>query len=315
MGLPFSLPSYITNPHKAMKHAIEIECYHLDTECLGAVLVDDQYWLEGHEASSFFFLIPKNADESIPYSMAQFYADCLSFEHDCSALAIPPLDELTEVESVREAAHVANCLSNGLNYKVIFKYDWLEAPTGEYDGHEMVKVSWSSVFSHVRNAIHLYNAALRQTDPLSQYLCFYRVVENIARNNGKSWIKDKIGHPSFDYFTPVWCEANDEGHSLVSQEIHSYVRIDKLLSDKQRMNLIEIARANALYQLHQLRVSLDDSNIAYRLYNENRCGIAHSKEIKFHDLGKDFWSILQDLKLIRYLARLAIDESLISNSP
>jgi hypothetical protein len=334
VGLPFSLPSYIANPHKAMKHAVQIECYNLDTECLGAVLVDDQYWLEGHEASSSFFLIPKNADEPIPYSMAQFYADCISFEHDFSALAVPPLDDLAEldipwnfkpshrdnqascrarslyVEYIRETAQVTNCLSNGLSYKVIFKYDWLEAPTEGYDGHEIVKVSWLRVFSDVSKAIHLYNAALRQADPLSQYLCFYRVVENITHKNGKSWIKDKIGNPSLEYSTPIWCEVCNKWYSLVSPEIRPYIRIDKLLSDKQRINLVEVARANALYQLHQLRSSLDDSNIVHRLYNENRCGIAHGTEIKLHDLGDDFRSILNDLKLIRYLARLAIDENL-----
>ena len=98
MGLPFRIPSYIANPEEAMKQAVEIECYNFCTECLGGILVDDEYWLEGHEASNSFFLIPKDGEQCIPYSIASFYADCLAFEHDFPTLAIPPLDSISDLD-------------------------------------------------------------------------------------------------------------------------------------------------------------------------------------------------------------------------
>ncbi len=44
-----------------------------------------------------------------------------------------------------------------------------------------------------------------------------------------------------------------------------------------------------------------------RPYKDNRCGIAHGKEVKRADFGDDFREIVNDLKLIRFLARLTID--------
>jgi hypothetical protein len=69
-------------------------------------------------------------------------------------------------------------------------------------------------------------------------------------------------------------------------------------------------RAEALLRLQKLHSILDNQAIAKRLYNDNRCGIAHGGTIKRHDLADDFVEIAKDLKLIRYLARIAIEERL-----
>src|SRR4030095_7281240 len=205
MGLPFSMPPYVASPDEAWKRHVEIECYNLDTECLGAVLIDGSIWLEGCEASSSFFLIPRNPTSEIEYSTASFYADCIGFEHDFSALAIPQKDSYLIdadvpwpiwskhfrdptpaqdfISSLREGAQVANRLWNGLGPTVAFRYDWLDHPTTEVDGYDVVKVDRTARYSKVRLAIHLYCAALRQSDPLTAYLCFYRIIENCSLNN------------------------------------------------------------------------------------------------------------------------------------
>ena len=66
-------------------------------------------------------------------------------------------------------------------------------------------------------------------------------------------------------------------------------------------------RASAIVRIDQLRCDRNDNEIAELLYNEDRCGIAHGGSIKFHDLGDDFVQINNDLKLIKYLSRIAIE--------
>src|SRR5262245_23152758 len=89
MGLPFSMPTYIKRPRTAWKKAIRIECFGLDTECTGGMLIDNRFWPEGFEASSSFFVIPKEIARSPTCADAAFYADCIAFEHELSAVALP----------------------------------------------------------------------------------------------------------------------------------------------------------------------------------------------------------------------------------
>ena len=94
---------------------------------------------------------------------------------------------------------------------------------------------------------------------------------------------------------------------LVPPELVDAVREDRLYGDGERVNIIEIMRASAIVQLAQLRFERSEKEIAELLYNEDRCGIAHGGNIRFHDLSDDFVQINGDLKLIKYLARLAIE--------
>jgi hypothetical protein len=335
MALPFSMPPYVANPEEAWEHRMEIECYNLGTECLGAVLVDDSFWLEGHEASNSFFLIPRDSATEIPFSTASFYADCIGFEHDFSALAIPPSGTYLNdvdipwpcwfkafrdptpsedfVRSLREAAEVANTLWNGLGVPIAFRYDWLDHPTEEVDGYDVVRVNWEGRYSGVRHAIHLYCAALRQVDPLTAYLCFYRIIENCSGNNGKSWIEAVI-EDGLDTQSIAWCECPPD--SIVPAHLADLVRSDNLSKthhEREWTNLFEIFRAMAVQRRDELKQQLSAADIARRLYNENRCGIAHGGDIRTHDLATDFREVLQDLKLLRFLSRIAIEQSINEN--
>lgn len=327
MGLPFSLPPYIENGQDAFKHALEIECYNMDTECLGAALVDDRFWLEGYEASSSFFVIPKDIGDPPSYADATFYADCLAFEHEFSAIAFPQAEIIGDdevpwdvyarhheqppgmryLECLREASEMANRLNLGSDCRVVFKYDWFHFEVPD-DG--IAKVPWTARFETVATAIHLYNAALRQIDPLTQYLCFYRAIENVAGNNGKQWIETTFAGP-FDYASPIWCVASFHPlKDLVSPALQHLLRPDRLNGEENRFNVLEITRAKAMHRLTALRADSSDRDIAKRLYNENRCGIAHGTDIRRHDLSDDFLAVLQDLPLIRYLGRLAIESEM-----
>lgn len=327
MGLPFSIPPYIENGKEALEQSLQIECYSLDTECLGASLVDDAFWLEGYEASTSLFVIPKELNRPPTFADATFFADCIAFEHDFSAIAFPKSDVVGDddvpwdvysrhhepppgvryIDWLREAAEVASRLNSGMECRAIFKYDWFhfDAP-----GDEIAKIAWTMMFESVPTAIHLYNAALRQIDPLTQYLCFYRAIESIVANNGKKWIESTLSG-QMDYATPVWCLPSSKPlEDLISPALKPLLRNDRLIGEEDRFNVLEVTRAKAQYRLESLRRGSSDDQIANRLYNENRCGIAHGSRIRRHDLGDDFLAVLQDVPLIRYLARIAIESQI-----
>lgn len=338
MPLPFSVPSHIENQDEAMKLAVEIECYGLETEGISGILVDGSYWLEGHEASTSFYLVPAQELEQVPYSTASFFADCLAYEHEVPVFAIPSSDSLTNedipwclkrrrpsegpanylaeryLDKLTYGAEAAYGVSSGPSMHVPFRYDSFHFPNQEfspYHGFEYVSVDWSSQYASVRDALHLYNASLRQVDPLSQYLCSYRVIENTAHGNGKAWIRQKVTSPeTLDVQLDIWSFGKPE--EIVPDELADYVRSEKLTNEAQLINIMEIMRAHALRALDGLRRKHEPEEIAWRLYNENRCGIAHGRKFKAHDMGDDFASILNDLKLIRFLARFAIEQSMLS---
>ena len=295
------MPPYVSSPDEAWKRRVEIECYNLGTECLGAVLIDDAYWLEGCEASNSFFLIPREATQVIPYSTASFYADCIGFEHDFSALAIPakdfylidadipwpcwhkylrdPTPAADFITILRESAEIANRLWNGLGPSAAFRYDWIDHSTAEVDGYEVVAIDWTTRYSKVRPAIHLYCAALRQSDPLTAYLCFYRIIENCSGSNGKDWIASMIDS-DLETSSIAWCECPPD--TIVPEYVAHIVRPDRLKKihhGEVWTNFFEIVRAIAVARRNELIQQFTPREIATRLYNDNRCGIAHGRDI------------------------------------
>lgn len=326
------MPGYVANPEEAWKRRVEIECYNLGTECLGAVLIDDSVWLEGHEASNSFYLIPRTPEADISYATASFYADCIGFEHDFSALAIPPVYSYLSdsdvpwpcwfsafreptpaadfTDKLREGAGVANDLWNGSGTFVAFKYDWLDHPTTKVDGYDVVAVDWTAQFGGVRTALHLYCAALRQVDPLTAYLCFYRCIENLCGDNGKAWIEEAISS-NLDTESVAWCDCSPD--VIIPEYVKKIVRPDRVSRthhQREWTNLFELVRALAVFRRDALISTETPSDIARRLYNLNRCGIAHGGNIRTHDLAADFREILMDLKLVRFLSRIAIEDKL-----
>ncbi len=332
------MPAHVRAPKSAWKQAVEIECYGLGTECLGGVLIDDSFWLEGMEASSSFFLLPVKRNCTVPYARATFIADCLSFEHEIPVVALPlqsrlrpadlpwfhtswgipgvsakqkPRDAIARYyEALREAFEVSQRLTNGLFCNVVFKHDWAELPKGSVSDQFTVRVSYSAPYAHVSTALHLYNAALRQPDPLFHYLGFYRVIENCAQDNGKAWIESAIATRRLDYRDPIWCEFPPGIRSLTPRLMQKLRRM-QLRNKRGRVNSLEIMRAQAFVRIEDLLATTTPADVARRLYSANRCGIAHGKNaIRRHDLADDFVEVLRDIPLIRYLARIAIEESL-----
>lgn len=340
MSLPFSAPGYLENPKDQINNAKVITCYNLCTECLGGILIDGEYWLEGFEASGNFYLISDKPNYNVPYELAVFYSDCLSFEHEIPTLAKPKKDFLHKkdipwnikpkgrgdlvdlfIDHIDVGIEEGVVVNDGLWQSVIFKYDWifdwLECNTEEYNGFDIVRVNYYDRFNPVKQGIHLYNAALKQIDIMSKYLCYYRVIEFITGDNGKEWIENILNNTNMEYSGKIWIEEPNfvRGKkapledNIIPNELSSFIDKNKLFNEEKKINILEIMRANSLYRFEELRSRLSTQEIAERLYNDNRCGIAHGRDnIRRHDLGDDFLDVLNDLKLIKYLARMAIDE-------
>lgn len=332
MSLPARGPYFPGYSNDALEKAVEIECYGLCTECIGSIIVDARFDLRGAEASCSFYLIPLDPLEDVPYTIAAFYADCIAFEHELPVLALPIVEALTNsdipwnfapqgfdvddgrnprysyVDYLRYGAEIAGDITNGCWGYPIFRYDRYSSQKElqlTEDGD--VQVEWTAKYYGVSLALHLYNAALRQADPLSKYLCYYRVIENVTESNGKAWIEEQLDGFSGHEPEPVWYRANKQAG--VPQGLVPFLRSEHCFGDENRVNVVEVMRGHALLHLSRLKESLSVTKISERLYNENRCGIAHGRNIKSHDLGDDFASILNDLKIIRFLARLSISHA------
>ena len=327
-------PDYIADPELASANALEIRCGGIDTELKGGMLVDADYYLEGEEASTSFFLIPSNPTEAVPYSFASFVADCIAFEHMVPTLTVPrantlpihlipwvvkPLSrpDIREVylDYLAESVDLAETIASGIWQRVVFAYGLLDAPTVLHKRHDLVHLDFSARYGTAALALHLFNAALRQADPLAQFLNYYRVIENLTPHDGTAWIEAAIS-TTLEYKTTILIDRPTSMSSnsrmrledSVASELLACVREGKLHADKDRWNLTELLRSQALTRINQLTAELSDKEIASRLYGTNRCGIAHGRNIRRHDLDRDFEDVMADLPLMAYLARLAIEE-------
>lgn len=302
------------------------------TEGISNILINNQYWLFGNEASNTLNIIPVDPASDPDYSDISFISDCLAFEHEIPFLAYPdsskikiedlpwllkeewPTLSVAEryLSAITEALESAATMVNGSLFTSVFKYDWYYgASTTDYDDMEIVQVNFSK-YENVRNALHTYNVALRQIDPLVSYLNYYRVIESINQSNGKNWIKGTLTKKEIDFNEEVWGVIENK-RNYCFNDIKKHLRSDNLdlgelnSAGYRKINLNELIRANGLTQLERLQnEGFTVSQITSRLYNENRCGIAHGKDIKYHDLSDNYFEVLRDLKLIKFLARYSI---------
>jgi hypothetical protein len=150
-------------------------------------------------------------------------------------------------------------------------------------------------YSIVSKELGLYSTALRQLDPLSEFLCYYRIIESISRDNGKDWLSVNLSR----------LENYDFG--FLEFEVIGEERVRK---NQRRKNLFGFYRRRALSRLKTLTARLSKKSIEEYFYNENRCGIAHGKtDVKSYDFGFNIREISQDVYILKLLARIAIENN------
>jgi hypothetical protein len=258
-------------------------------------------------------------------STAWFYADCIAFDHDIPVIVMPTHADIrrfgfryiyTGTHKTREITYENLDLGTKslINRKAprpedlakLFFNEQLSSILGEirdlhhgpltyvefrHDAwHGRLDLPYTRAYAQTSQEIHLYATALRQADTLSEYLSYYRAIESASNSNGKMWITSVI--PRLDR--------------------HRFDTIPiGMIDERETTNLMAIYRRRALRRLKFLLVRHQTpTNIADYLYNVNRCGIAHGRNIIRSDITPSYFEMVRDTYLVKMLARMAIDEKL-----
>lgn len=246
------------------------------------------------------FIVPIKSSK-LEFDMVTFYADCLAYLHDIpfnlssikQKSPIKPIISYSRKENDYFGKSVEGIYESIVDLRLngYFWFKWPEAFTG------IINIDLHKIYEKAIKEIKLYSMALKQSDPLTEFLCYYRVIESISDDNGKKWIKvnlSKIKTFNFGF--------------IQLQNI-----CDEFNSRRQRRNLFTCYKRKALGKISKLNKSLSSRSIDDYLYSDIRCGIAHGKRnLRLHDYALHLKDISESLFIIKLLARIAI-ESKIAN--
>jgi hypothetical protein len=276
-----------------------IEMPGLASGSVGSVTVDAKYAVIQVHPTYSLAIAPPAGSAHPAFEEIVFYANCVAYEHDlpvfiwpvkAQALVRPvekgPSDYMSRsyYESVGVACEAINAIRLGPLGYVYFRWPGFLAD---------VDIPYSHRYSGVARELSLYGQALRQLDPLSEFLCYYRVIESAAGNSGKRWIGSNLQRlKNFDFGFL----------HFGSDEIEA--------KQKRRTNLFSVYRRRALARLRKLHGILGGRDIADYLYHECRCGIAHGRTgIKEYDFSYTIEEISSDLYVPKLLSRIVIEDN------
>lgn len=266
------------------------------------VTIDNRFALIQLNPSYSVAIVPTSSDKHPTFNEVVFYTNCLAYEHDIPAFVWPARGKalIKPIERAREeyidhsyyltlstAYEAINSLRLGPLGYVYFRWQGFE---------QNVNLPYSDQYSCVAKEVSLYSTAVRQLDPLSEFLNYYRVVESVSGKNGKDWLNSNT--PRLEYHDFGFLE-----YEIVGQE---------RIGNQRRKNLFSTYRKRALSRLKKLATKLGEKSIAEYLYNENRCGIAHGRTgVKAYDFGYNIQEISLDVYVLKLLARIAIEDKVI----
>ena len=294
---------------------------------VGDTVVDHTIALVQAPPDGNICLCPLTGTPQPTESVAWYYADCIAYEHDIPVIVLPTRGDFERFgyrfahsgRTTPEVVHTVN-MHTGRRSRRTHTLPGLSAKSAVKDYYcgslcsilESVReirqgpltfvsfrhksragtlnLEYTSKYSSAAQEIHLYSVALRQADSLSEFLCYYRVIESATNSNGKNWVASSLAALS----------AHKFGRIVIEHEWDWRPR---------RRNLLSIWRSMALKRLSVLRHRFgSDDKIARYLYNTNRCGIAHGGSIVRADITPSYFEVVRDTYMLKLLARLAIDQ-------
>jgi hypothetical protein len=145
--------------------------------------------------------------------------------------------------------------------------------------------------------LQLYVGALRQIDFFVEFLQYFRIIESCIESNNR---KDFIEHISHK----IDKIKNFNFGSITITEF----------SRENKKNLFELYRERALERIKLLKNKLNlktNEKIAEYFY-DLRCKIAHGtrKDVKKQSFYTDYFSIIEDIYVIKLLSRIFIHEKI-----
>ncbi|MDD2274681.1 MAG: hypothetical protein PHI91_02630 [Candidatus Pacebacteria bacterium] len=287
------------NKKKEIKNVKYFACipslFLQDCMC-SSVLIDKKYFLEqsnGYEGGRFY-IIPRQDEEHPSFENALFYMNCISFEHeslfwlfedDNINLFNPFKEHSYEMDPVSLMEEISQLKLGGVN-GIYF----LEIGRKENDEEEIIYLDYSLKYGKRKKELSLYAQALRQSDPFSEYLHYYRVLETITENNAKKWINDNL----------------DDLENFNFGTLKASVKC--LGQKKSNINLYDIFKSKIKDRIIRLK---ERGDVGKYFYNVNRCGIAHGgSELRDFDFSVNLADIACDVYVIKLLAKMSILKNL-----
>lgn len=280
------------------KHYVAIPC--LCGKYIGQVEIDSKYLLCKDPHAYDFFVLPKSRSEHPSFGELVFYTNCLAYDHDLPTLLLPAHGRVP-VEPLRHHGlrHTREqyCHEQCVVLESLGGLKWGSLQCVEFrwgDSDRAVDLSYSPKYGSAAKELSLYSLALRQFDPLSEFLHYYRIIESLDRGNGKKWIQANMSRiHTFDFGFLEFEDGSDFGRN------------------KRRVNLFQRYRRRAKERLKQLRSVLESQPIEEYFYSVNRCGIAHGKnDLRHYDFSTTVADIWNDVYIIKLLSRIAIQDKM-----
>jgi hypothetical protein len=277
-----------------------IELVGLASDSIGQVIIDNKYALIQLHHDDSTVIVPTIGLNYPNFDEVVFYTNFLAYAHDIPAFIWPDKAKalIKPIERAR-ASFINQSYYNSLHtaYGIInsFRFGPLGYVYFRWPGfYETTYLPLTAKYSSVSKEVGLYSTAIRQLDPLSEFLCYYRVIESVSGNNGKDWLSVNLSRlDSYDF-------------GFLEFEVVGEERVRK---NQRRKNLFSSYRRRALSRLVTLTARLSPKSLAEYFYNENRCGIAHGKtDVKTYDFGFNIREISQDIYILKLLARMAIED-------
>lgn len=281
-----------------------IEMPGMNTFGIGNVTIDGKY--------SLVFVVPTGSlavtsllkDPLPTFDDVVFYANCLAYDHDLPTFILPVVNRRKALQKpaiVTNRKFINEYYYNCLNMIYKSMSDIKLGPVYvnfRWPGYkDSVDLQYSAKYGKVSKEISLYAMALRQIDPLTEYLCYYRIIESVTNSNGKDWIRNNIEFIKEFNFGYV--------------EIEVEKAVIEITQKDNPTNLFSIYKRRALKRIKELKTEFPGKDISEYFYNENRCGIVHGKEdVKIHDFGVTVKGIVKDNYILKLLSRMAIENKI-----
>ena len=296
--------------------------FGLASDSVGDITIDGRVALVQPHPESELFLCPLAPNPQPDISTAWFYADCIAYDHDIPVIVRPTPGDIrrfgfryiysgthrpqpvhyenfdTGESSIKyhkslPPHHLAKLFFNEELFTILSEIrDFHHGPmTYILFRHEAwmrrLDLPYAHAYGAASQEIHLYAAALRQADTLTEYLFYYRVIESATSSNGKAWIASALRRLATHGFDPIRIGFGDE---------------------RGTSDLMRIYRRRSLRRLKSLATKYGTlPAIADYLYHVNRCGIAHGKQIIRADITPSYFEMVRDTYIMKLLARMAID--------
>jgi len=277
-----------------------IEMVGMASDCIDYVTLDSKYALIQVSPTYSIAIVPPVGADHPTFEEIVFYTNCLAYEHDLPAFICPvkrkaliqPIEKGRSqyindsfFDSLGMACEAINSIRLGPLGYVYFRWPGFE---------RKVDLLYTKKYSKVAKELSLYSTALRQIDPLSEFLDYYRVIESISGADGRDWILENLSR----------LKGYNFGFLKFGSDASPRIR-----KHSRSINVFSVYRRRALARLRILTRQLARRSVAEYFYVENRCGIAHGKRnIKEYDFRYNIEAISKDNYILKLLSRIGIED-------